>query len=96
MVGTVKVFPTRPAASQQQVAAPPPTAPGAGLARLQALRAEAPNATGMSDAQFAVAMHQHHYADMPMVDFLTRVGLDKSRVLYELRAPGDPYGDYLR
>lgn len=65
-------------------------------AQLQELKAKAPNAQGMSDAQFAVAMHQHYYPDMPMADYLGKMGLDRGDVLYELRAPGDPYGDCLR
>lgn len=70
--------------------------PAAGLAKLHEMKAKAPGAAEMSDAQFAVSMHQHYYKDLPMVDFLAKVGLDRGDVLYELRAPGDAYGDYLR
>lgn len=67
-----------------------------GLAKLRDMKATAPNAAGMSDAQFAVASHQHYYSDLPIADYLAKVGLDRGDVLFELRAPGDPYGDYLR
>jgi hypothetical protein len=68
----------------------------AGIEKLRAMKAKAPNAAGMSDAQFALAMHQNYYSDIPLADYLPKMGLDRGDVLYELRAPGDPYGDYLR
>lgn len=74
---------------------PAPQASG-GLARLREMKAKAPNGQGMTDAQFAVAAHQHYYSDIPMVDYLAKLGLDRGDVLYELRKPGDSYGDYLR
>jgi len=67
-----------------------------GLMKLRAMKAKAPNAANMSDAQFAVAAHQHYYSDMPMADYLAKLGLDRGDVLYELRQSGNPYGDYLR
>jgi hypothetical protein len=81
-----------------------PTAAGAvpsdldptGLAKLQAAKAQSPGGKDMSDAQFAVAMHEHYYNDIPMADYLNKVGLNRGDVLYELREPGDAYGDYLR
>ncbi len=67
-----------------------------GIAKLRALKAKAPDAAGMSDAQFALAMHQNYYSDIPLADYLPKMGLDRGDVLYELRTPGDPYGNYLR
>lgn len=78
---------------------PPAGGPDAGgdiRSKLAALKASSPEAQALSDAQFAVAMHQRYFPNMPMVDYLGKVGLDRGDVLYELRKPGDQYGDYLR
>lgn len=68
----------------------PVTVDPAGLAKLRAMKAEAPSAGSMSDAQFALAMHQNYYSDVPLADYLPKLGLNRGDVLYELRAPGDP------
>lgn len=83
--------PRQPAEKPAPVAVDP-----AGIEKLRAMKAKAPSAAGMSDAQFALAMHQNYYSDMPLADYLPKMGLDRGDVLYELRAPGDAYGDYLR
>ncbi|WP_423066162.1 hypothetical protein [Devosia sp. CN2-171] len=64
----------------------------AGLQKLQQMKAEAPNSAGMTDAQFALAMHQNHYSDMPLVDYLNKVGLDRRDLIDETM--GSPYYDY--
>jgi len=79
--------------------APSSAAPAAkfvGIDALRALKAKSPAAANMSDAQFALALHEHYYQAVPLADFLKNVGLDRGDVLYETRNPGDTYGDYAR
>jgi hypothetical protein len=80
---------------------PPGIDPTAGREKLRAAMASAPNASGMSEAQFALAAHQNHYSDMPLVDYLARVGLNRSDVLFDIGAhtaekENDPYVVYAR
>lgn len=65
-------------------------------ARFLASKAQAPNAKDMSDLQFALASHQHAYSDVPLIDYLGKLGFDRGDALYELRQDGDPYAAYLR
>jgi hypothetical protein len=91
--------PANPLAATSARYAPAPkvaTIKNIGIDGLRALKAQAPNAANMTDAEFALAAHEHAYSDVPLVDFLKAVGLDRGDVLYETRKPGNVYGDYSR
>jgi hypothetical protein len=64
------------------------------LEQLRALKAKTPAAKGMTDAEFALAMHEQAYNDVPLDVFLSKNGLDPNAVRREIK-PGSPYAKYL-
>lgn len=63
---------------------------------LAQFREQHPEYNDMSDGQLAAALHRKFYSDVPMVDYLGRLGLDRGDVLYELGGKDDPAGTYVR
>jgi hypothetical protein len=66
------------------------------MADLASFRQQYPQYNDMSDGALAVSLHKKFYSDLPITDYLGKLGLDRGNVLYDLRAPGDANGDYLR
>lgn len=66
------------------------------MADLASFRQQYPQYNDMSDGALAVSLHKKFYSDMPIADYLGKLNLDRGTVLYDLRAPGDANGDYLR
>ncbi|CDP52356.1 hypothetical protein [Devosia sp. DBB001] len=66
------------------------------MATIAEIRQQHPEYGDMGDAKLAVSLYRKFYSDMPMADYLTKVGVDRGDALYELREPGDKDGDYLR
>lgn len=64
------------------------------LEQLRALKAKTPAAKDMTDAEFALAMHEQAYSDIPIDTFLSKNGLDPAAVRKEI-APDSPYAKYL-
>lgn len=60
------------------------------------IRQQFPQYSDLGDTELALRLHQAYYADMPMVDYLDRVGLNRQTALYETRQADNPLGTYLR